>query len=150
MRSALKKSEQARAEVETGCSIGQFLQRKRIERELSLGDLSRATKIKELSLAALEQDRFDALPAPIFVLGFVSAYARAVGADETEARELLRKSLPQPEAEIAPVLDPEIASESGPPARGHVALVVFLLLLVATITLSVLLNHDSFSSTGLS
>ena len=105
MKSALKMD---RAPAD-GCSVGQFLQRKRLERDLLLSDVSRATKIKELSLAALEQDRFDALPAPIFVLGFVTAYARAVGADEDEARELLRKSLPSPANEIAPVLEAEVS-----------------------------------------
>src|SRR5262245_5433424 len=59
----------------------------RVAREalgLSLVDLSRATKISTSLLSAVEQMRFDRLPALIYTRGFIKAYAREVGLDAEE------------------------------------------------------------------
>lgn len=71
--------------------FGTFLKRRREARGLSLADVSRATKIKEQSLAALEEARLDALPALVFVRGYITAYAREVGADEGDALRRYRE-----------------------------------------------------------
>jgi hypothetical protein len=74
--------------------FGTFLRKQREARGLSLTQLSRATKIKESNLAALEAARLDELPARVFVVGYVGAYARAVGADVGEAMALLQLRSP--------------------------------------------------------
>jgi cytoskeletal protein RodZ len=126
--------------------FGSFLKQRREARGMTLADLSRATKIKESSLELLEAGRVDALPAPVFVRGFVTAVAREVGVDVDEALRRLRQS--QVTAELPPVASVEPAR---PPVeeplfdrrRVGVALVVFLFLIVATLTLSLLLRHTS-------
>src|SRR5512146_2256996 len=74
--------------------VGTYLRGKREARGMTVAELSRATKIKESSLVALEEARFDALPARVFVVGWVAAYARAVGADSAEAVALLTAGRP--------------------------------------------------------
>jgi cytoskeleton protein RodZ len=48
-------------------------------REISLRDIADRTKISRRYLEAMEADRFDLLPAPIFAKGFLREYARYVG-----------------------------------------------------------------------
>jgi cytoskeletal protein RodZ len=135
--------------------LGSYLRRQREARGMTLAQLSRATKIKEASLAALEESRFDALPARVFVVGYVGAYARAVGADPGEALARLSDDAPAPPmvaigncmakvvARAPAETDPHTGGGRGVTDRRRVgvALVVFLLLIVATLTLSLLLHH---------
>jgi cytoskeletal protein RodZ len=141
----------ARAEAMDHEHIGSYLRRQREKRGMTVAELSRATKIKEASLVALEESRFESLPARVFVVGYVGAYARAVGADAETAVSMLAAErpasgvhkigdcmpkvvarAPQPDSDERPVADRR---------RVGVALVVFLLLIVATLTLSLLLSH---------
>lgn len=60
---------------------GQCLRRKREERGFSLEDVSGATKISRVYLQAIEEDRYQVLPAEVFVVGFLRQYALCVGLD---------------------------------------------------------------------
>ncbi len=136
--------------------FGSWLKSRREARGLSLAELSRATKIKERLLELLELGRADGLPAPVFVRGFVSAYARAVGADEREALERLGtlgrtpvESVPLP-AKVFMAIDDQPEPGSGTPKRFGVVMVVLLILVVATLTLSLLLRHGAAPGGGIS
>ena len=61
--------------------IGETFRRAREARRLSLADVERLTKIRGAYLAALEEERFDALPPHPYSKGFVRAYARLLGLD---------------------------------------------------------------------
>lgn len=71
------------AETDT-VSFGTWLRRQREVREISLREIADVTKISIRYLEALEQDRFDVLPAPVFAKGFLREYARYVGLDIDE------------------------------------------------------------------
>jgi cytoskeletal protein RodZ len=129
--------------------FGGYLKAARTARGLTLGDLSRATKIKESMLELVETARLEELPADVFVVGFIKAYAREVGADAAEALRRYRASRGGALAP-APALNDEeqplTSDETEGPLHGRrfgVALVVFLILIVATLTLSLLLRHSS-------
>jgi cytoskeleton protein RodZ len=98
--------------TETG-SFGEWLRRQRELREINLRDIAERTKISLRYLEAMEADRFDLLPAPIFAKGFLREYARYVGlspdevinhylavqqAEQPEEKEdtLIRRSRPKP------------------------------------------------------
>src|SRR5262245_32379222 len=66
-------------EPESTASFGDWLRRQREMREISLRDIADRTKISLRYLEAMEDDRFDLLPAPIFAKGFLREYARYVG-----------------------------------------------------------------------
>jgi len=68
--------------------VGAKLREARVARGMSLEDVSQVTKVPRSSLVALESGDRDALPALVFVKGFVRAYARAVG---LEPNPLVRK-----------------------------------------------------------
>lgn len=69
--------------TETG-SFGEWLRRQRELREISLRDIAERTKISLRYLEAMEADRFELLPAPIFAKGFLREYARYVGLSPDE------------------------------------------------------------------
>lgn len=71
-------------------SFGEKIRRERQRREITLFDVSRATKISLRYLNALERNDFRELPGGVFNRGYVRAYARFVGADpETMVRAYL-------------------------------------------------------------
>lgn len=67
-----------------GGSFGEWLRRQREMREISIRDIAERTKISLRYLEAMEADRFDLLPAPIFAKGFLREYARYVGLSPDE------------------------------------------------------------------
>src|SRR2546426_5757408 len=62
-------------------SFGETLKRERELREISLRQISEATKINIRYLEALEENRFDALPGGLFNKGFIRAYSTFIGVD---------------------------------------------------------------------
>lgn len=65
-------------------SFGEELRRERVVREISLDEISQATKISIRLLTALEQGDLSKLPAPTFTRGFIRAYAKHLGIDPEE------------------------------------------------------------------
>ncbi len=58
---------------------GTFIQKIRLYKKVSFEQLSEATRISKSLLAAIESDAREALPAPVFVRGFVLQIARTLG-----------------------------------------------------------------------
>ena len=71
--------------------IGNSLRKVRQERNLTLEEISRITKISKRYLMAIENDNFDQLPAPTFARGFIRAYANFVGIDSEEIVQKYRE-----------------------------------------------------------
>ncbi len=65
-------------------TVGKYLKRERELRNISLKEISTATKIREHLLKAIEEDRHDLLPTPVFVKGFLIAYVKHVGLDPSD------------------------------------------------------------------
>jgi len=85
-------------------SFGNWLRRQRELREISLREIADVTKISIRYLEALEQDRFDVLPAPVFAKGFLREYARYVGLDPDE----VVNSYLTAQEEVEPTEQPEM------------------------------------------
>jgi Uncharacterized protein conserved in bacteria len=62
--------------------IGQALREARTERGIELTEVERVTKIRVKFLVAMEEDRWEELPAPAYARGFLSIYARYLGLDD--------------------------------------------------------------------
>lgn len=60
---------------------GRRLREARLERGVTLDQISGMTKIPRASLELLEADEFEALPGPVFVKGFLRSCARAIDLD---------------------------------------------------------------------
>jgi len=86
------------------------LRTQREARGIELVDIAESSKISLRYLESLESDRFEVLPAPVFVRGFLREYARIVGLDPDEVVNLFLVS--------APRAAPERRVE-GAPRGGH-------------------------------
>jgi cytoskeleton protein RodZ len=67
--------------VEFGDSPGRRLRVQRQSRGLAIERIATQLHLKPEVIEALEQDRFDLLPDPVFVTGYLRNYARALGLD---------------------------------------------------------------------
>ncbi len=99
---------------------------------LTPADVARQLKLSVWQVEALESGRFEQLPGPIFVRGFIRNYARLVKIDPNELLHALGDSIPQsaPRAAVEPSPDIPFPVAGGPPwpaLAAAVAVVVGLL-----------------------
>ncbi len=76
-------------------AIGQILRDVRLHRGLDLEDISQLTRIRVSYLAAIEHMRLDGLPSRPFALGYVRAYAAALGLDGDLAAARFKVEAPE-------------------------------------------------------
>ncbi len=65
-------------------SFGEYLLRERQLRNISLEEISQRTRISLRVLRALEEERWEELPADVYIRGFLRTYSRYLGLDENE------------------------------------------------------------------
>jgi flagellar biosynthesis protein FlhG len=68
-------------EPEDGVYDGPVLRRIRLSRGVELEDISVTTKINETYLRFIEENRYQDLPAPVYVRGFLREYAKCLHLD---------------------------------------------------------------------
>lgn len=124
-------------EGESGGSLGSWLRQHREIRNINLREISDSTKIGMRYLEALEEDRFDVLPAGVFARGFLREYAKYVGLDPDEVVTFYLAEEQERRAEAGELEDEdecEPTSDPWRPSRRGVALglaiVMVLVLLV--------------------
>lgn len=98
--------------VEERETLGQFLKRERVQKRISLRDLSKMTRVREGFLRAIEENRLELLPSSIYIKGFLSAYAKAVGLPPREVLSRYEGSLKRES-----VISSEVKSEKEPSER---------------------------------
>src|ERR1700758_1613812 len=87
-----------------GASLGEALRALREARALTLEDIASATCIRRAYLAAIEQMRLDQLPSRPFAIGYVRAFADALGEDPEAAVAKFKEHCPSPEETLkAPI-----------------------------------------------
>jgi flagellar biosynthesis protein FlhG len=60
---------------------GELLRKVRESQGIEIGDIAGRTKISKAHLVAIEEEAFDALPAPVYVRGFLGEMAKYLGLD---------------------------------------------------------------------
>lgn len=120
---------------------GKILKKEREMRNISLEKICSFTKIREHHLEAIEEDRYDHLPPPLYVKGYLKVYAKYLALDEKDILhqyENYLKSLLPPEP---PILLPE----ASPPKKNNRSLLSSSLIIAAFLLSSLLiayLMHD--------
>jgi cytoskeletal protein RodZ len=118
-------------------SVGQYLQKLRVEKGMSVEEVSRSTRVPVASVERIEADRFGELPGEVFVRGFLRSYARAVAVQPDDV--LARYTASRRVAWVTPL--PIVSPVR--PARGRrfgVAIAFVLLLILFTLALSIVLR----------
>jgi transcriptional regulator with XRE-family HTH domain len=75
--------------------VGQYLAAVRDHRGLSLAQVAAETRVRRLYLSALEEGEHAPLPSRPFAVGYVRAYARALGLDGDEIVAQFRADFPE-------------------------------------------------------
>lgn len=78
---------------ESGDFDGPRLRWARVRRGIEIEEIASVTKISPTYLRFIEEERFSDLPAPVYIRGFVSAYATAVGLDPQRVATSFMKRL---------------------------------------------------------
>ncbi|MGB8910058.1 MAG: RodZ domain-containing protein, partial [Candidatus Cybelea sp.] len=95
-------------------ALGERFRAAREARGLSLSDVAEQIRIRALYLAAIEDERWNAIGAAVYIRGFLRTYARFLGIDPEEAVAAFNRTQPAPAAVSAP----EPAREPGSSRRG--------------------------------
>ncbi|MBI1906209.1 MAG: helix-turn-helix domain-containing protein [Rhodocyclales bacterium] len=104
------------AEYVGAYSVGSALRAAREARGEALTDIAHVLKLSSRQIEAMEMDRFDLLPGPAFVRGFLRNYARYLGVDAEAMLEALSHDVAQQKVELAPVTN---ASGAMPDGNGE-------------------------------
>lgn len=99
-------------------TVGERLRSAREEKGLSLEDVATRTRIPLRHLAAIEEERWDALPSITYSVGFARAYANAVGLDGAGVGRELRDQLGGTRVSVAVPEFYEPADPARVPPRG--------------------------------
>ena len=91
--------------------LGDWLIRAREARGLTLEDAERDTRISRRYLQALEDERFDVIPAPVYARGFLRSYSQYLGLDPQEAMARYPRD---DDAYVTPVAQPRTGSGRQP------------------------------------
>ncbi len=110
-------------------NFGERLKRERELREVSMDELTKATRISARFIEALENENWDRLPGGIFGHGFVRSIARYLGLDE----EALLGEYDLARAEKLPPAPPRPEERIPSPPKWVPAAAVFIFLLFAVI-----------------
>lgn len=135
------------SEPGAGDSFGLWLRRQREMREIDLREIADKTKISLRYLKAMEQDRFEVLPAPVFARGFLREYARYVGLNPDEVVNFyLSAHAEEDEGEATGVSSPPPKSgglSSGPLTRSALLILLVVLVVAALVYLFVYQRNSS-------
>ena len=111
-------------------TFGNWLRRQREVRKIGLREISDRTKIGMRYLEALEESRFDLLPAPIFARGFLREYSKFVGLDPDEVVNFYLAAAQGQDDEEPELTIPSTAAEGMWRTLAILAMVVAILLLI--------------------
>ncbi|MFA6047923.1 MAG: RodZ domain-containing protein [Parcubacteria group bacterium] len=72
-------------------TLGEKLKKLRADKRISLGEISRVTRIQIIYLESLEEGDYNSLPADVYVKGFLRSYADFMGVEEKALVKLYEK-----------------------------------------------------------
>ncbi len=85
--------------------VGALLRDKRAKLGLDLKQIADVTRLRSCIIEALENEEWDRLPPPVFVRGFIRAYAQALELDEIRILELYKGSGAVQSTETKPLVE---------------------------------------------
>ncbi len=94
--------------------IGEFLRNSRLEKGMSLQDISHITKISTRYLEGIEKGDWSMMPGSFYVKGFIRNYAKVLGVDISEYLEALSREVADSTTPVSP-----ITSTTSAPVRAN-------------------------------
>jgi len=131
-------------------ALGERFRAAREARGLSLSDVAEQIRIRSLYLAAIEEENWNAIGAPVYIRGFLRTYARFLGIDPEEAVAAFNRTQPAvPPAPGSPATEPPAPATGA--GRGSVLVgiaAVVAVLLIAFVVYNELTMRRGVTGTG--
>ncbi|HAI22627.1 TPA: hypothetical protein DCP77_02930 [Candidatus Collierbacteria bacterium] len=116
-------------------TVGQLLHSERNRKNISISELSLATKIDGKYIEALEADRYDLLPSETFAKGFIRNLSLSLGSDPEDFIAVFRRDYRNPELKKNIVKQhkktgfnlPHISSQLLPIVLGVIVFLIYLI-----------------------
>src|SRR5580704_17682911 len=83
-------------------ALGERVRAAREARGISLSEVAEQIRIRSVYLAAIEEENWSIIGAPVYIRGFLRTYARFLGLDPEEAVAAFNRTQPEPPAPSAP------------------------------------------------
>ncbi len=113
--------------------LGDRLREAREEHGLSYADVEERTHIQDTLIQALEEERFDDLPAGTYAKGLLRNYASFLGLDAEEILASYRKIKGEPSPNVPRVLNEPLLAGARPRLWGAIFLGIMILLICALV-----------------
>lgn len=132
---AMESSTASEPRRDAALSLGARLRSARKARALTLEQVSQRLHLEESMLRAIEDDRYQALGAPVFVRGYLKAYAGLLGLPEQSVLDAYRQADPtsaQPpklvrDRDELPMIAPRLSGGLAMAGAGVLLLMLFLI-----------------------
>ncbi|MBV8155517.1 MAG: helix-turn-helix domain-containing protein [Candidatus Eremiobacteraeota bacterium] len=127
-------------------ALGERFRAAREARGLTLSDVSEQIRIRSVYLAAIEEENWTAIGAPVYVRGFLRTYARFLGLDPEEVVSAFSTG-PQPAGvpaagERTPARSSSASAERGAEPVGGVSLVLWGAAIVAILLIAFVVYNE--------
>lgn len=120
----------AEDQLENSTNLGEILSRARDNMSLSQKEIASRLNLKEEIITALDANRFNDLPAPTYVRGYIRGYARIINLNADNLINIYEGSASTP-PEIFPDVKPKIqASSKDTPVKAMTYLIIFTLMIL--------------------
>ncbi|UFS71268.1 DUF4115 domain-containing protein [Geomonas sp. RF6] len=129
------------AEAGNGGGVGELLRSTREARGVTLEEATRTTKISRTYLTAIEEGRFEKLPNPAYIKGFLRLYAGFLGLSGDEVVARYEATLPPAEAHPEEADHPHLQVVERVRFGGHGRWAVPALLLCLVILAAIFLTE---------
>lgn len=124
--------------------IGKLLKEAREQRELTIDDIQKGTKIRSKYIKALEDGNFSQLPGgEIYVRGFIKNYCEIVGINPKEILELFKNLKSEDEPKANKAIVQELPSQDYKPKKEN-SRVIFSLFLVLLLGIGAVFAYNQF------
>ena len=72
-------------------TVGEILQKERIDKGIALLDIEKQIKVREKYLRAIEENNWDFFSSKIYITGILKNYSRLLGLDEKKVLAFFRR-----------------------------------------------------------
>jgi cytoskeletal protein RodZ len=118
-------------------TLGERFRTAREARGLSISDVAEKIRIRSLYLAAIEEENWSKIGAPVYIRGFIRTYARFLGLDPEEAVGAFSRTQPAP----PPTPSPSLLDQGEVPAWRS-SLLIGLASLVAVVLIGLVTYNE--------
>ena len=114
-------------------ALGQRIRAAREARGLSLSDVAQQIRIRSVYLAAIEDESWSTIGAPVYIRGFLRTYARFLGLDPEEVVAAFNRTQPAP-AQTLPGREAPLEEDEPRPRRS--AALIWIAAVVAVVLIA--------------